>query len=191
MKIGTGSSGHGNGPIIRVVEPTSRTNSGGFECCFVRCCTCIHLQFLRTWPGILKVLETVISGLIQSLLINYGLRYSATIGTAFEGALTTSSACFLTSSVLLVCYIVSEKSYRLVRGSLFEMLFNGLSCFMYLSSTTYLAFATKIFLWPMYVITPGFDVYPAMTAAYLMSGVVGLVHGADAYFSFRQLAAQR
>ena len=61
----------------------------------------------------------VISGLIQSLLINYGLRHSTTIGNAFEGALTTSSACFLNSAVLMACYFISEKSYRLIRTSLF------------------------------------------------------------------------
>lgn len=64
----------------------------------------------------------IISGLIQSLLINYGLRYSTTIGSAFEGSLTTSSACFLTSAVLLACYIISEKSYRLIKSSLFVRL---------------------------------------------------------------------
>ncbi|XP_011497506.1 PREDICTED: uncharacterized protein LOC105361902 [Ceratosolen solmsi marchali] len=193
MKIGGHSAARGGnqgGPVIRMATMGTHGN-GGIGCCFCRCCTCIHLEFLKSVPGIIKALETIISGLIQSLLINYGLRYSATIGSAFEGALTTSSACFLTSAVLLGCYIISEKSYRLIRASLFEMMFNALSCFLYLSSASYLAFSTKMFLWPMYVITPGFDVYPAMTAAYLMSGVVGLLHGADVYFSFREFRGQR
>ncbi|XP_001606694.2 protein singles bar [Nasonia vitripennis] len=194
IKFGGGannnSSAGGRGPIIRMANTNSH-GQGGIDCCFCRCCTCIHLEYLRTVPGIIKLLETVISGFIQSLLINYGLRYSATIGSAFEGALTTSSACFLTSAVLLACYVISEKSYRLIRASLFEMMFNSLSCFLYLSSTAYLAFATKMFLWPMYVITPGFDVYPAMTAAYMLSGVVGILHGTDAYFSLQHYRSQR
>lgn len=66
----------------------------------------------------------MISGFIQSLLINYGLRHSSTIGNAFEGALTTSSACFFTSTVLLACYFLSEKSYRLIRASLFVSFFH-------------------------------------------------------------------
>ncbi|XP_006557896.1 protein singles bar isoform X3 [Apis mellifera] len=153
---------NGTGPVIRM-SSTATHAAGGVECCFCRCCTCIHLEFLKTLPGVLKLCETIISGLIQSLLINYGLRYSTTIGSAFEGSLTTSSACFLTSAVLLACYIVSEKSY---------------------SSASYLAFSTKIFLLPEYYIKPGFDVYPAMTAAYIMSGFVGILHGADAYFCY-------
>lgn len=47
------------------------------------------------------------------------------------------------------------------------MLYNCISCFMYLSSAVYLALATKFFLWPIYIMTAGFDVYPAMTAAYV------------------------
>lgn len=87
-------------------------------------------------------------------------------------------------------------------------MFNSLASFLYLSSASYLAFSTKIFLLPEYYIRPGFDVYPAMTAAYvrallftiifcvtivsrnivipsqIMSGFVGILHGADAYFSY-------
>ncbi|XP_076749222.1 MARVEL domain-containing protein sing isoform X1 [Xylocopa sonorina] len=157
---------NGAGPVIRMSSAGTHS-AGGIECCFCRCCTCIHVEFLKTMPGILKLCETVISGLIQSLLINYGLKYSTTIGSAFEGSLTTSSACFLTSAVLLACYVVSEKSYRLIRSSLFEMMFNALASFLYLSSASYLAFSTKVFLLPEYYIKPGFDVYPAMTAAYV------------------------
>ncbi|XP_076377301.1 MARVEL domain-containing protein sing isoform X2 [Megalopta genalis] len=204
------------GPIIRMSSGGTHA-AGGVECCCCRCCTCIHVEFLKTMPGIIKLCETIISGLIQSLLINYGLRYSTTIGSAFEGSLTTSSACFLTSAVLLACYVVSEKSYRQIRSSLFEMMFNALASFLYLSSASYLAFSTKLFLLPEYYIRPGFDVYPAMTAAYvrislpltfafaaidlrmrrtrsftrffcvppqMLSGFVGVLHGADAYFSY-------
>lgn len=88
-------------------------------------------------------------------------------------------------------------------------MFNALACFLYLSSASYLAFSTKVFLLPEYYIRPGFDVYPAMTAAYVrvvalkillpisdllykvffylsqtLSGFVGVLHGIDAYFSY-------
>lgn len=69
----------------------------------------------------------MISGLIQSLLINYGLKYSSSIGSAFEGSLTAVSACFLTSALLLACYTISEKTYRLIRSSLFVCIYIYLS----------------------------------------------------------------
>ncbi|XP_011066913.1 PREDICTED: uncharacterized protein LOC105153644 [Acromyrmex echinatior] len=137
------------GPIIRM-SSSGTHGTGGVGCCCFRCCTCIHVEFFKSLPGIIKVCETVISGLIQSLLINYGLGYSSSIGSAFEGSLTTASACFLISALLLACYAISEKSYNLIP----------------------------------YYMSPGFDVYPAMTAAYILSGVVGLLHGADAYLSY-------
>ncbi|KAF7990424.1 hypothetical protein HCN44_000229 [Aphidius gifuensis] len=173
------------GPIIRMSSAPSH-GAGGIACCWCRCCTCIHIEFLKTLPGAVKLAETLISGMIQSLLINYGLRYSSTIGSAYESSLTTASGCFFTSALLLACYIVSEKTYRLIRSSLFEMLFNAIASFLYLSSASYLFFSTKFFLGPQYYITPGFEVYPAMIAAYMLSGVVGVIHGIDAYFSLQQ-----
>lgn len=47
------------------------------------------------------------------------------------------------------------------------MMFNSLACFLYVSSASYLAFATKLYLMADYYVKPGFDVYPAMTAAYV------------------------
>jgi hypothetical protein len=47
------------------------------------------------------------------------------------------------------------------------MMFNCLACFLYLSSASCLAVATKLFLMAEYYLKPGFDVYPAMTAAYV------------------------
>ncbi|XP_025152929.1 protein singles bar isoform X2 [Harpegnathos saltator] len=178
------------GPVIRM-SSSGTHGAGGVGCCCFRCCTCIHVEFLKSLPGIMKIGETLISGLIQSLLINYGLRYSSTIGSAFEGSLTTASACFLTSALLLACYAVSEKTYRLIRSSLFEMMFNSVACFLYLSSASYLAFATKVFLTVEYYVKPAFDVYPAMTAAYILSGVVGVLHGADAYICYKQYKSGR
>ncbi|XP_014469427.1 PREDICTED: uncharacterized protein LOC106741689 isoform X2 [Dinoponera quadriceps] len=171
------------GPVIRM-SSSGTHGAGGVGCCCFRCCTCIHVQFFKSSPGIVKICETVISGLIQSLLVNYGLRYSSTIGSAFEGSLTTASSCFLTSALLLACYAISEKTYRMIRSSLFEMMFNSVACFLYLSSASYLAFATKVFLMAEYYVKPGFDVYPAMTAAYMLSGAVGVLHGADAYMCY-------
>ena len=46
-------------------------------------------------------------------------------------------------------------------------MFNALACFFYLSSASYLAISTKMFLWAQYYMLPGFDVYPAMTAVYV------------------------
>lgn len=49
-----------SGPIIRMTPTSMGTHgAGGIECCFCRCCTCIHIAFLKTLPGVIKILETV------------------------------------------------------------------------------------------------------------------------------------
>ncbi|RZB38597.1 uncharacterized protein BDFB_011642, partial [Asbolus verrucosus] len=47
-----------------------------------------------------------------------------------------------------------------------ETAFNAVACFSYLSTCTYLGYVVYMFLKPMYVVTPYFQVYPAMSAAY-------------------------
>jgi hypothetical protein len=46
------------------------------------------------------------------------------------------------------------------------------AAFLYVSSSSYLSYAVNIFLRPLYVVTPFFQVYPAMTAAYVSSATV-------------------
>ncbi|XP_014228051.1 protein singles bar-like [Trichogramma pretiosum] len=175
------------GPIIK--ESTDEAYGvGGIPCCWCRCCTCIHLEFLKSVPGIIKTLEVVISFMVQGLLLKYGLRFHAQIGTAFEGALTTCSACFMTSLILLMCYMVSEKSYKLIQASYFEIMFGTIACFFCLSAASCLGFATKTFLLPLYVASAGLEVYPAMTTAYMLCGTLGAVYAIDCYFALRNLS---
>lgn len=35
--------------------------AGGVGCCCFRCCTCIHVNFFKSLPGIIKICETVIT----------------------------------------------------------------------------------------------------------------------------------
>ncbi|KAF2884515.1 hypothetical protein ILUMI_21660 [Ignelater luminosus] len=112
----------------------------------------------------------------QSLAINFGLGYAGVLGSSYHGFLTTASWSLMTTLMLLFCYVFSEKSFSLVRQSLFETVFNAVACFSYISSCSYLGFAVNTFLYPMYIITPFFQVYPAMTAAYVNIGRGGWNH---------------
>jgi hypothetical protein len=48
-----------------------------------------------------------------------------------------------------------------------ETLFNAVAAFLYASSSSYLSYAVNVFLRPQYLVTPFFQVYPAMTAVYV------------------------
>lgn len=69
--------------------------------------------------GLLKLFEIILGSFCETLLIQFGLQSASDIGQAFHGFLTTASACMMTSGILLVCYVLSSKTYNLVRQSLF------------------------------------------------------------------------
>lgn len=48
-----------------------------------------------------------------------------------------------------------------------ETLFNGVAAFFLLSASSYLGYAVITDLWGLYVSTPFFQPYPAMTTAYV------------------------
>lgn len=135
----------------------------------------------------------VLGSFCQSLAFNYGLHYAATIGPAYQSFLTTACWCLMTTILLLFSYVFSEKSSILVRQSLFvsrnyqsllgtdaitfllllqETVFNAVACFSYLSSCSYLGFSVNTFLYPLYIVTPYFQVYPAMSAAYVSISIL-------------------
>ncbi|XP_043237931.1 protein singles bar-like [Amphibalanus amphitrite] len=167
------------------------SRGGGSSCCCLsccgccRCCGCLNFGFLKTQLGLLKIAEMALGGICQALLVKYGLGYSASLGHGYSAVLTTSSACLFTTGVLLLCYLVSSTSIALVRQSLFETLFNGIASVLYVAASGLLSFTVQSVLWPQYVVTPYFQVYPALTAAYCLGIAVGLVHGYDTYLAYR------
>ncbi|CAH1156251.1 unnamed protein product [Phaedon cochleariae] len=169
------------GPTIVTVS----SGQSGISCCCCRCCTCLQLHVLKSEPGVIKLAEIILGFFCQSLALNFGANYAATIGTSFQSFLTTASWCLLTSFLLLLCYVFSQKSFSLLRSSLFETLFNGVASFSYITSCSYLGWAVNMFLQPMYVVTPYFQVYPAMSAAYMVGTFLGLVYGYDAYKAYK------
>lgn len=112
--------------VIRMPVTSARTqphyntqNSGGIEICCCRVFTCINLGFLTSPHGLLKISEVVLGSCCQTLLIRFGLPNAEDIGQAFNSFLTTSSSCLMTASILLFCYVISTRTFQLVRQSLF------------------------------------------------------------------------
>jgi hypothetical protein len=61
----------------------------------------------------------ILAAVCQSLVLNYGMSHSLALGPSYDSFLTTVSSCLLTASVLLICYLLSERSIGLLRTSLF------------------------------------------------------------------------
>ncbi|XP_013146434.1 PREDICTED: uncharacterized protein LOC106109470 [Papilio polytes] len=173
------------GPTIVRVAPSAGHSGGGVKCCCCRCCECINFGYLTSQHGIIKLAEAMLGGLCQSLLVKYGMSEASAMGSAFHSFLTTASACLLTTSLLIACYVLSSNSQQLIRQSIFEFVFNAVACFLYLSASSYMGVAVNIYLYPKYLFTTMYAAYPAMTAVYYIGVVVGIVHGVDAYISYK------
>ncbi|KAL7648656.1 UNVERIFIED_CONTAM: hypothetical protein RMT77_000563 [Armadillidium vulgare] len=173
--------------FIQPSQFSGGSNSGGFTCLCCTICPCIHLGFLRTVPGLLKIIELILCSICQSLLLRYGVSVSSTIGSSFTIFLTTVSSCLLLVALLLFCYVISQNSFSLIRSSVLEVVFNVVACFLYLSSAAHLSWAVQIHVLPNYLLIPGYAAYPAMTACYILGIVLGIVHGFDSYFAYKQL----
>ncbi|CAG9862228.1 unnamed protein product [Phyllotreta striolata] len=177
------------GPTI--VTMPGGGGQGGIPCCFCRCCTCIQLQVLKTQDGVLKLAEIIVGLFCQTLAVNFGSSYSSTIGTSYQSFLSTASWCLLTSFLLLLNYLFSQKSLHLLKSSLFETLFNSIAALSYFGSCSYLGWAVYTVLKPMFVVTPFFQVYPAMSAVYFMGTVLGFIYAYDAYKSYQHFKGFR
>lgn len=115
------------------------------------------------------------------------MKYGKDLGAGYFVFLTTTSACLLTTSVLLFCYITSVTTYQRVRPSLFEVAFNVVACVLYTGASAFLATAVQMHLFYFYKTIPGFSAYPAMTATYCLGFLVGIVHGVDAGMAFKYM----
>lgn len=118
--------------VIRMPSNNRQQNVGGINICCCRICTCINLEFLTTKHGLLKICEVILGSFCETLLIRFGLPYANDIGQAFISFLTTVASCLTTTTILLICYLVSSKSFHLIRQSLF-VCFNKLNFILYMS----------------------------------------------------------
>ncbi|KAK7075052.1 hypothetical protein SK128_006945 [Halocaridina rubra] len=195
MSVGW-SAGAGRPTVIQPTVYRGGGEEGGIDCGCCRICPCIHLGFLRTRAGWLKMIELIITAIVLILTLEYGLYYSSSLGQAFNFFLVIVCAGIFVISLLIFCYIISSNSFSLIRSSVLETVFNVLIGILYLISSSHLSWAVQTWLYPHYRVTPYFTVYPAMTAAYVslhslifwvLGFVLGCVHLIDAFMAYRHL----
>lgn len=114
--------------VIRMPAASGRlrhdaVQSGGIQICCCRVFTCINLGFITSKEGLLKLGEVILGSMCQTLLVRFGLPAAEDIGQAFNSFLTTASSCLMTSFLLMICYMISTKSFNLIRQSLFVSIY--------------------------------------------------------------------
>lgn len=169
----------------------SRKNRNGISIGCFRVCTCVHLGFLTSKSGMLKLFELLLGSCCETLLINFGMKELSP--SAFHSFLTTVTACLSTTFILCLCYTLSSRSYSLIRQSLFvrlliktktekirrrlmsktlfgslqELLFNGLACFFYASAACYIGFMSKLPSYRNILLFTMSNTNPALTCIYV------------------------
>lgn len=166
----------------------SRKNRNGFKIGCFRVCTCVHLGFLTSKSGMLKIFELLLGSCCETLLINFGMRELS--ATAFHSLLTTVTACLSTTFILCLCYTLSARSFSLIRQSLFvrvinqnsskvsplllfrlfsfqELLFNGMACFLFSSAACYMGFMSKLPSYRNILLFTTSNTNPALTCIYV------------------------
>ncbi|CRK86545.1 CLUMA_CG000047, isoform A [Clunio marinus] len=158
-------------------------NRNGFNIGCFRVCTCIHLGFLTSKSGMLKLFELLLGSCCETLLINFGMRELST--TAFHSFLTTVTACLSTTFTLCFCYTLSSKSFSLIRQSLFELLFNAMACFFYSSAACYMGFMSKLPSYRNILLFTMNNTNPALTCIYYMGTVLAVVYAIDTIVAYK------
>ncbi|GFU20940.1 protein singles bar, partial [Nephila pilipes] len=98
-------------------------------------------------------------------MITYGTPVWMTLGIAYPLFLVNASAALLSTSVSLFCYLISEHTYRAIRTTVLEIFQNATASVLYAVGSAFLLMHTTFFLWPMYIIIPYFQAYPALMTA--------------------------
>ncbi|CAO1441579.1 unnamed protein product [Diamesa serratosioi] len=172
-------------PVSTLSGNQSRRQQHGIKIGCCRICTCLHLEFLTTKCGLLKIFELLLGSCCETLLLRFGLSAADDMGEAFHSFLSTVSACLITTFVLVMCYIVSARTYGLLRQSLFEVFFNSFACFLYISASSYMGFATNVWLYPRFTEQNSYMAFPAMTCVYYVGSIAAIVYGMDAFVAYK------
>lgn len=82
----------------------------------------VHLEFISNQCGILKLLEIVLGSCCQVLLFKFSISSSQEISESLLNFNSTVSSCLLTTLLLYLSYVFSQKTYKLLRSSVFVRL---------------------------------------------------------------------
>ncbi|XP_070385626.1 protein singles bar [Dermacentor albipictus] len=150
-------------------------------------CGCLNLAVFNTRTGVYKILETALSSISLCLILWYGTPVWLLLGPAYPFYLTAVTCSLMGSSTFLLAYLVSRNTFLVARSTVLETIQNGVSFLLLGGSSAFLLVQTYFFLWPMYLLIPFFQAYPAMMAAGVLGATAAAVHFLDSVLACRNL----
>ncbi|KAH9361169.1 hypothetical protein HPB48_020843 [Haemaphysalis longicornis] len=106
-----------------------------------------------------------LSSISLCLILWYGTPVWLLLGPAYPFYLTAVTCSLMGSATFLLAYLVSRNTFLVTRTTVLETIQNGVSFLLLAGSSSFLLVQTSFFLWPMYLLIPFFQAYPAMMAA--------------------------
>ncbi|XP_055684460.1 protein singles bar [Lutzomyia longipalpis] len=158
----------------------------GIKICYCRMFHCLQPGFFTSKYGLMKLFECLMGIFCQSLVFTFGLD-NAKKGFGWDpyfAFLSATSACLPTTALLLLCYTFSVNTFRLVRSSIFEIVFNIFCAFCYISASGSVAYREQFYQnFTKFFTGPG-D-YTSLTTLYFMGGLMTIIYSYDAFLAFR------
>ncbi|XP_023210155.1 protein singles bar-like isoform X1 [Centruroides sculpturatus] len=165
-------------PTVVVTRPQTQVPQSG-------CCSCLHTAFLSERVGVCKLAEVLFGGICLGLVFTYGTPIWLLLGPSYALFITSSAAAVIGATVALFSYLISAHTYRTVRSTVYEIVQNVVASILYISASVFLLIQTSVFLWPMYLIIPYFQAYPALMTAGVFGIASCLIHIYDAYHAYK------
>lgn len=166
---------------MRYRTPTAGSDNGELFC------GCLNLAVFNTRAGLYKVLETALSSISLCLILWYGTPVWLLLGPAYPFYLTAVTCSLMGSATFLLAYLVSRNTFLVTRTTVLETIQNGVSFLLLAGSSSFLLVQTSFFLWPMYLLIPFFQAYPAMMAAGVLGATAAAVHFMDSILACRNI----
>ncbi|XP_077535248.1 uncharacterized protein LOC144147077 [Haemaphysalis longicornis] len=134
-----------------------------------------------------KVTVSALSSISLCLILWYGTPVWLLLGPAYPFYLTAVTCSLMGSATFLLAYLVSRNTFLVTRTTVLETIQNGVSFLLLAGSSSFLLVQTSFFLWPMYLLIPFFQAYPAMMAAGVLGATAAAVHFMDSILACRNI----
>lgn len=101
----------------------------------------LNTGYLKTAPGILKILQLIIGCVIVGILGHFLSGYYASRANLFVAELfllLISTTCLITTACLLASCLLSISTSTIIAKTMFEVIYHGIGFALYLASSIYM-----------------------------------------------------
>jgi len=137
----------------------------------------LNTGYLKTLPGVLKLLQVVIGTIVVGLLANYSGYWPNYDFQAMLFLLLIATSCLIATGCLLISCLLSISTATIIAKTMFDVVYHGVALFLYLASSVNLL-----------VVVSGYRRHvsgDAVLAAGALGAVNAVLYGVGTFLAFR------